>query len=829
MNVDQAKEQITKVLKDELKTYAEDLSESDTRSKLIDAVLVGVLGWKEQSIQREPSTDLGGYVDYLLHTSRVAFVIEAKKSSVVFDLPSTAKQRRFKIGGVLSEDKNLKAAINQCRNYGISKGCSFCCVTNGSQYIFFRSHSDLGVEFSNHQAIVFSGPDDVVDNFGLFSTLLSFSSVSEGRHVPAMPVAELDAVVSGFKELNRDSHRARYKNRNRLFPFVRDVVREVFQDLAAQDADSELLEQCYVESSGHGSYEQSLRGLVKNKPGLRGVQPLRVSRRSAGDFDGIVKNSKEKSEVVMVLGGIGAGKTTFLRRFRRVIAKDSIDKDAIWIEVDFNKYSDSPGQLDDWVANEIYDGAERADGTGQFGSYQHLKQSYQAEYDRLRRGRLAPLFGSDPVAFEAKFAQELEVFERAKISHVTRLLKNIQSNMSKRVFLIFDNADQFSASVQNDVFMLANRLSAGVGGSVVISLREESFWKNKDHGSLSAFHSMSYYVEAPDLKRVIAKRLKYATDLLRLSDYVVPSGGQAVTPEEGILIFESIRSTLMDDPRFVKFLQDLSPGEVRRPLDQLARFLYSGHTNVDSILRGLRSREKISIGFHEFFKSVAISDRDYFSEVNSDVVNIFALQGGADSSNLNRLAVLGCIHSFRRMGGDKGVGYVSLEKIVDICVSHGLQDDTVYAIIQLMNARRLVESEEQSRDNVAPSLFVRTTEAFDYYIADLARQFAYVDLIIPGTSIPAGTAYDMLERRSTEIYSVGSHAPNRIEKLELRIERAKLFAQTMAEQMLAHTMFRADGVVSDSVVSFLQGIHLGLERQGPSILEAAKRAFSRRA
>ncbi|MEA9656889.1 hypothetical protein [Xanthomonas campestris] len=827
MNADAAKEAATAILTEEIGEYSQDLSESDTRSKLVDALLIRALGWQEKAIQREPSTDGGGYVDYLLYTSRLVFVVEAKKVSVKFNLPSTSRLRKYKIGGVLSEDKVLRSAIDQCRAYGIAKGCSFCCVTNGVQYVFFRSHSDLGIEFDRHQALIFTSPEDLLANFSLFFQLLSFHSVSEGRHVSVVPVIEADEGQSGLKVLSRDPHKARYKNRNRLFPFVRDVVREVFQDLAGQDADPDLLEQCYVESASHGSYDQSLRGLIRNKPGLGGIHPIRVERRSAGAFDKVVTQKGRRPEVVMVLGGIGAGKTTFLRRFRRVIGKESIDKDAYWIEVDFNRYSDAPGMLDDWVASEVYSQAETADSSGHFGTYAHLRQAYSVEYERLKKGRLARLYEQNIEAFDDKFAEELELLEKNKVAHVTKLLKYLQSNRGRRVILVFDNADQFPAVMQNDVFMLANRLAADISGTAIISLREESFWKNKNFGSLSAFHVVSYYVEVPDLKRVIAKRMRYASELLRRSDYVVPSGGQVVTLEEGIGVFESIRSTVVDDPQFIRFLRDLSPGEVRRPLDQLARFLYSGHTNVDSLLRGFRSRQKIQIGFHEFFKSIAISDREYFSEESSDILNIFASHGGSDSSNLNRLAVLGLIHSYRRMSSERGVGYVQLAKVVDICMANGLTDVTTYSIIQLMNERRLVESEEQVRENILPSVYVRTTDAFDYYVGHLCSQFAYIDLVIPGSTMPAGMDYDMIERLSSQIYQVGVLAPNRIDKLQLRIDRARLFAQSMQSAMEAHSLFRQNDLISDGVRSFVNNLDLHLERQSAAILDSAKKAFSR--
>jgi ABC-type hemin transport system ATPase subunit len=833
MNIDESKARAARLLTEELPTYvSEDWSEADTRSKLIDAVLIEVLGWNEPTIKREPHVAKPkGYIDYLLHTSRVAYVVEAKKSSVRFSLPSTKRQRAFKVGGVLSEDKQLREAIDQCRNYGIAKGTSFCCVTNGTQYVFFRAHSELGIEFEDHQAIVFDGPDDLLSHFGLFYSLLSFDSVCEGNHYNALPVVEAVDVSARFKQLSSQSHRGRYKNRNRIEPFIRTVVTEVFQDLAAEGADIELIEQCYVESPSQGSYEHSFRDLVRGRPTLAdgAVRPLRVTRRNAGEFEDAFDASRisgsKTSEVLMLLGGIGAGKTTFISRFRKVIGRERIDKECLWLYANFNKYSDAPGQLEKWVANEIVSEAERNYEELGFGSFSHLKQAYHPEYERLKRGRLAPLFAGNPDGFELEFAKELAGFEKESIAHVIKLLKSAQIQHKRRVFLVFDNADQFDAKLQNDVYMLAHRIASEVGCSLIVSMREESFWKNKDFGVLSAFHGVNLYVEAPDLKQVVSKRFRYAASLLENAD---PRLGAdlGITREEALGTFASIRDTVLGDKRFIQFLEDLSPGEVRRPLDQLARFLFSGHTNVDSLIGAIRGGRKLEIGFHEFIKSVALGDRETFDEEKSDVVNLFSLDGSVDASNVNRLALLGVVHSYRKDKGEHGLGYVSFEKILDVCVGSGLSADTVQAAAQFLNARRLLETHQQARDVVVPSLFVRTTKAFDYYLNFLGNQFAYIDLILPGTVVPQGAYFDMLERLSTQIYAGGGIGVTRLERVSLRIERARKFASFMREEAERHALFKAADVIAPEVRRYVVNLDASLEKQSTGIVAAAKAAFA---
>lgn len=74
--LDQAKDAFSSYLNQYDAYKNVDLSESDTRSKVIDTLLVGVLGWSENDIQREGHVDSGFY-DYRISIAGFNLVIEA--------------------------------------------------------------------------------------------------------------------------------------------------------------------------------------------------------------------------------------------------------------------------------------------------------------------------------------------------------------------------------------------------------------------------------------------------------------------------------------------------------------------------------------------------------------------------------------------------------------------------------------------------------------------------------------------------------------------------------------------------------------------------------
>ena len=188
-NIDYALESLNKF--SSMPFFNEKLTEADTRSKLIDYMLKDVLGWLEEDINREERCiESNSFLDYKLSTNIPQIIVEAKKNSCDFEIPSSTKQSEFVIGGVLQNSKQLMLAMVQARDYAVSKGIVFCVVTNGKQYVFFRSHNSIGIDWINHKCIVFRNILEIKNNFELFCKLLSKASIENGQLHKTLQVSD---------------------------------------------------------------------------------------------------------------------------------------------------------------------------------------------------------------------------------------------------------------------------------------------------------------------------------------------------------------------------------------------------------------------------------------------------------------------------------------------------------------------------------------------------------------------------------------------------------------------------------------------------------------
>lgn len=832
IHLDTALENFKKL--ESLKYDLDNLSESDTRSKLIDNLLINVMGWSEDNICREDyCRDSGNYLDYKLSTNLPTIIIEAKKSSIEFELPKSTSQRYFKIGGVLQNCKNLMAAIVQARDYAISKGISFCVVTNGREYVFFRSQNQQGVEWVEHSAILFRGFNDIKSNFDLFYSLLSMESAENGKLQETLRLTKKDHdTSSSFKTLNTNHLTiSRNRDRNPLFPYIGEIVYRVFQDLASEDAESEILEHCYVDSP---------KKIDKQAPFVDlQTSPLIVSKKEAGDFQKRILTTlragkTNHKEIILLLGSVGVGKSTFIQRFRKVLAKSEIDEKGIWIYINFKHFSDTGESLDHFVFNHIEQSLNDDYENLEIHDWSFLKQVYHSEYNKLKKGTFAPLYKKSVEDFELKFAEKVEEWiKESPEKHLIKLLKSASNRLVKSIFLIFDNADQLHPDTQNDIFLISEKLSAEIGCYALLSMREESYWKTRDSGPLNAFHTTAYHVQPATFEQVLSKRFRYARNLIEdhnINEIISPiSQSFEVNRDELLKVFDRLVATLLgNDKRYIEYIESMSARDTRRALDTVAAFMVSGHTNLSAIIRDIRKPvpSGFPIPFHEFLNAIILRDHETYSESYCDVLNIFNTTGGTDISNFNRIIVLARILNEKNIKHKVGTGYISIENLINDCTAVGILPDTTLSIIGNLNRRRIIETETSIKDDTSTSKYVRVTSAGNYYLEKLSMNFSYLEIVLFDTPIGNAKSFEKMKRLYGQLNSIIGKTPqDRYNRVKMRIELTEAFLDYLFTEFQSQTFRSRKDIFPSETINFMQNVRINFNKERKVTIENAYEVF----
>lgn len=410
------------------------LNESDTRSKIIDTLLLQVLGWDEASITREVRTVNGSYSDYVVQNERTAFVLEAKRTGHYFEMPVVANREASR-SGVLAQPREFKAALDQVVSYCRAQGQAVGVVSNGLQLaLTLPFHDGSGA----HDTILFNGIEDIERHFIEFWNLFSpqgqcLDTLRRRLRAPH----SIRVAPEGAKVLRDQlvTHADEPIDRNPITGDVDPILRHYFEDIVSPDKRT-ILQKAYVESARQAQYGRQVDELLAGSVPYLSVPTPRVetTRRTAPELDSElgelvreVDEGRSEGAVTLIVGGVGAGKTTFLHRYFEFLEPDDVRRSVIPLFVDFLDVAEDASEIGPVVDIAIQGNLRDNHPELALDSWETIQQIYRSEAARLQNGLLKPLYQSDRSAFDLRLSEELGRLINDSEPHTGRLLRYLRS------------------------------------------------------------------------------------------------------------------------------------------------------------------------------------------------------------------------------------------------------------------------------------------------------------------------------------------------------------------------------------------------------------------
>jgi len=789
--------------------FDRDLSELDTRAKLMDPLFIQVLGWNEEDIVRDEYTHKG-YLDYLFCIDQLPkFVVEAKKEGQAFEIPISHKGRYYKIGGAISTDNKIRTAIEQTQRYCIDKGVNFGIISNGHQYILFESFK-YGSNWREGNCVVFRSLDDIRKNFGLFWDILNKQSVRNGS-LRKYVSEKTDRLQYRFRPIDHLRSGNMPITRNNLSPLLQPFIDYVFTDMI-QDSQLDVLRRCYVTRR---SFEDAGLAINRNFDVLpdfaRKYKPIMIieSGESATGFEEVYLESQRfmqekapQGSLTLLMGGIGSGKTTFIHHFFNFVLKNPAT--TVWFYINFLNAPSDPLKIEEYVLIDI------------------LRQ------------------------FEINYSQKLN--EKVGLAALGQLKANIKDitllfslliREGHSVSLVLDNVDQhsyYSPEYQERAIAVARYLTDSLKTHTILTLREESFFKSTMSGVLDAFQATVFHISSPRFEDLIRSRINYMLDLLGKDDSEISNilrKPLKLGPQKEIvrMFFEilgnSLRSTRKKGKEILRFIEDTSGGDMRTALRFFNTFLLSGNTDVDEMLtketqeRDSGSTRGYQLPIHHVVKSIILEHSRLYSMTRSRIMNLFEVVTESYSHFLH-LRLLNYLYKRLGQQSRQGRGFVAIDDIIEEGEKMGINRLAIGASLQLMAQYGLVEFENQSKEGYERASFTKITNTGIYYLNDLSHDFVYLDLVWMDTPISSKEVVEKLRKHFIELR--GKKKEDEIYERFLRTEIFLDYLKDMEDKEYQnHTDYKNSDLTDKE---FISEIRQSYEQDKNYIIESRRKRFS---
>lgn len=741
-----------------------DANEANTRAKVIDWILRRVLGWKDEDVQWEERVSEDKettFADYLITTANTLVIVEAKRAGAAFVLPTKIASAR--LGGILAQGE-VGEAIRQARDYSRKRSAQFAVVTNGSAWIVFPAIRTDGVPFEESQARIFRDLNDINQNrFVEFWETLSRQRVIEGNL--ELELLGLGKTVGGRRPLSLLKEPEYKLGRNSLYPFIEPAVTRALTDEGLL-SDPEALRYCYVESSERLKYDSRLKMYLADiKPPL-GRATVRVKTRKSRKYlaETITASVSAPPRFLLLLGSVGAGKSTFLNFIRNISAAKAISGKILWLVVDFKKATerDDPRRF---IYSKLLSLIDKDTEFGLGDWKQSILPSYKEAIDALGRGPLFPVKQQDTKAFDKNISAMI-MAERERVEpYVEAIVRN--SLTQRPGFLIVDNVDQIeNVAVQNSIFSETQAAAQRMGLSVIMSLRDSTYIKSRNAPAFDAFQVESLYVDPPNVLPVLSRRFQYAKELLTgvSADLILSNGMRFKTGNVGLFFEIVAQSLLAEDAGFM--FNVLSGGDIRRGLLLTREFLSSGHTTADLALHNYVSDKSYRFAIHEIFKGATLGPRKFFREEESLLPNIFSAKLGSSALQLLKFRT---IHFFVTQAQAASFEGYPAEQFVAELHKAGIAEPDVEATLRALIDKRVLRTTDGAPYTLASRLL--PTRLAGYLLNDLGKKFNYVEMCM----LDAIIYDDVTWQRIVEMTAAIQRERDSLNTIRPRIERLREF------------------------------------------------------
>lgn len=755
--IDAAAIQLDKIIA-EIELYDNAIfTEQDNRVKIIDRILVEVLGYDYSQFIAEPHSG-EGYIDYKVSISEIGkLIIEAKRDGQEFVIDNSYSGRAFNLNGPVFANNNLQKGISQTIYYAAQESVELGCLTNGRTWIVFRANRlGDGKRVIEGKGILFGSLEGVKKDFKLFYDLLSPRGIEELRYKAIFQEVEGSEIRTKefAKSLVTEDTISVYKGNTHSGDF--DRVMTAFFSRLSGDNDPDMIVDCFVETKQSQAAEYQLTRISEDL-----ISRIKTVETIEGEaIQELIERIKltQVHEFVLLIGSKGAGKSTFIERFFSYILSSDLKEDCVVVRINVGEYKGSEEEITNWLDIHLLEESEKTLYNGA-PTAEEIQGIFYHEYSRLRKGNWSKLYEQDKNQFKIDFGKHIESRrENRPTEYIKALIGNIVRSRKKIPCVVFDNADHFSIEVQQKVYQYARSIYENNICLIIVPITDTTSWQLSKHGAMQSFESEALYLPTPSPKRIIEKRIEYISKKIEIekstTGHYFLSKGIKITLEnlEGFVHY--LQLVLLKDESVSKWIGTFANYDTRRCLDLTKDIITSPHLlSIDEFFKAYVVNEAILNGPKSPIKLYKIRNalikKNYTSypiNHHSFVQNVFYSTNNVDTTPILSLRILQVLVDRKNDRGAEDK-FLLVSQILDYFSAMSVDRSTINRHLQFLLLKGLIISYDPTIDDISYAKKVQISPSgMTHYLWGIG-EVDYIYMMMEVTPITDKVIFSQLEEK----------------------------------------------------------------------------------
>jgi len=678
------------------------LTESDVEQKLVYPLLTNPLpnglGYSDADFCTKPNIrkltiDKGGakktyYPDYVVLLNGIpSVVVEAKSPNE--DLGEAGREARL-----------YAAALNTKYPSGVNP-CEFVLCTNGT---------DLTLGHWDDENPLLQIPvgeiSPIEPRFSEFTDILSKQAISKHSEQVLKRIRKGSDFIKPIQMLGGKAVGNQTVADNSFGSHVSLEYKYIFNPETMEEREK-IVENSYVPSKRKESHVAQIDKIIR-----AAIPPSSLNARVIQDtgnpkeiIEEFSKHDRIRNELCLLIGAVGAGKSTFTDYMRKVALPKDLADSTDWININLNAAPLSKDRIYDWILTEAIALIKSKHNSIDFDALSNLMLLYKDDLSKVGKGR-ASLYPNNSEKYKDIINEELKRLQSNKHETLLALLKFLYTSKGKTLIMVLDNCDKRNRDDQLLLFEVASWLKKDYSCCVFLPLRDSTYDQFCDSPPLdTVIKDLVFRIDAPLLQRVIYQRLRFAIREIQAVNtdfsYYLANGMKVQCRRDDVARYLGcIIDTLFQDTFMRRIITGLSGSNIRKGIEIVLEFCKSGHISEDEILKIRQSDGEYRLQNHITTNILLRRKRLYYSDAHSFLLNLFASEN-TDSlpDPFARIYILAWLRNrLREYGPNRTKGYHRVSDLIMSLQLHGHASNVVIRELDRLSRVGCIVSESLEND-----------------------------------------------------------------------------------------------------------------------------------
>jgi hypothetical protein len=448
-----------------------------------------------------------------------------------------------------------------------------------------------------------------------------------------------------------------------------------------------------------------------------------------------------ENKILLLIGMVGAGKTTFLDYLQTVALPAEVTEKTVWVRINMNTAPVSANEIYSWLRREISNQCKASLPDLDFDELDQLQKLYSVEVARFKKGP-GKLFAADPVTYSLKLGEELQKLQADEKVTAAAYTRYCVGERAKLLIIALDNSDKRTLEEQLLMFEAAQWLQREYRCLIMLPLRDETYDNYRDRPPLdTALKDLVFRIEPPLFQNVLHKRIQLALKHLlaegnRQLTYELPNGFRVEYGSNEISYYlTSIVKSIFEHDRYVRrLITGLAGRNIRRALEIFIEFCTSGHIGEDQILKIKHAQGAHSIPLEVVTRVLLRTKRRLYDSDHSYVLNIFGANWNDEDPNhfVRKIILKWLLENISEAGPSGQKGYFPVGTIKRMAIPFGIVEEVVQREITYLLKGQCIVSETYKTQNLDDCELIRLAPAGMVHL-DLLTNVDYLAAVAEDT------------------------------------------------------------------------------------------------